>query len=102
MRLLVGSTPPDVTAHRPTAHTRREAGVAAMTDESNPITWASEPVPTEPTARHATDARNLRTLHLRVCVPEPRCQWCLRLWPCPDAEWARLVLTRYTGVVPTL
>ena len=54
------------------------------------------PIPgdTEPTAERVMTARRLMQMHIRVYVPEPACQWCLKRYPCQDAAWAIRVLRR--------
>lgn len=49
---------------------------------------------TEPSAERVMLAHRLRTMHSRICVPEPACRWCLRNWPCPDEQWSAKVLDR--------
>jgi hypothetical protein len=49
---------------------------------------------TEPTERHVANAREFLETHVRVCVPESVCNWCLRAWPCPAASWSAQVLDR--------
>lgn len=49
---------------------------------------------TEPTIERIAAARRQLDMHIRVCVPEPACQWCLTSWPCRDAGWAMRVVRR--------
>lgn len=44
-----------------------------------------------PTAERLAIAGRILERHVRVCVPEPSCQWCFKAWPCPDVRWATRV-----------
>jgi hypothetical protein len=44
-----------------------------------------------PTPERLATAREILERHIRVCVPEPCCQWCFQAWPCPDARWAQRI-----------
>lgn len=49
---------------------------------------------TDPTPRNRVLARTVLETHLRVAVPEPVCNRCLRSWPCVEARWATTVIRR--------
>lgn len=49
---------------------------------------------TLPTAERIAAARRQLQMHIRVCVPEPACQWCLTNYPCEHAAWSIAVLRR--------
>lgn len=63
-----------------------------MTVNPEPTVPIPPRVPDHPCEQDVRTARQLLTAHRRIFVPEPCCKQCLRMWPCPDFQWAQLVI----------